>query len=36
MVTLEAVKVKSGMKTLNDLDLTVKQYVLQLDKKVSA
>ena len=36
MVTLEAVKVKAGVKSLSDLDLTVKQYVQQLDKKVSA
>lgn len=36
MVITEAAKVKSGMKELNALDMKVKQYVTQLDKKVLA
>ena len=36
MVATEAVKVKSGIKEIKDLDLNVKQYVQQLEKRVNA
>ncbi len=35
-VVIEAVRVKTGMKKTEDLDLRLKPYVKQLDKKVSA
>ncbi|MFH0970606.1 MAG: 50S ribosomal protein L34e [Candidatus Diapherotrites archaeon] len=35
-VIIETIRVKTGTKKTNDLDLRIKPYVQQLDKKVSA
>ena len=36
MIISEAAKVKSGMKTLQDTDVRIRNYMAQIEKKVSA